>query len=120
MDIIAIQEAIESLESAETTPENVAELASLYIVSNSLKGTEDEDKVQSELEDILPYYVKYRNIKRRYQLHQALDSEVIQGIKDVCRELQEFIITLYQHTDMHRERMCIKKMLSSLWEHYKE
>lgn len=120
MDIIAIQEAIESLESAETTPENVAELASLYIVSNSLKETEDEDKVQSELEDILPYYVKYRNIKRRYQLHQALDSEVIQGIKNVCRELQEFIVTLYQHTDMHRERMCIKKMLSSLWEQYKE
>lgn len=119
MDIIAIREAIESLEKAETTPDNVAELASLYIVYQNLNKFENNDEVQAELDDILPCYQKYCEIKRRYQLNQAIDHEVVQGMKNVCRELKEFIDTLFSHTEMHRERMLIRKMLQEVYEKHK-
>lgn len=117
MDIVAIAEAIENLENSETTQDNVAELAALYTVRNNMSST---DEVQTELNDILPYYNKYRLMKQRYQMNQAIDYEVIQGIKNVCTEMKEFIDTLYNSTDMHKERMCIKKMIKELYEKYSE
>ena len=117
MDIIAIQEVIESLEQSETTPDNVAELASLYIVRNNLETK--KDNVQSELEDILPCYQKYVETKKRYKLHKAIDSEVIQAMKNVCREMKEFIDALFTCTEMHKERMLLRKMLQDLNDKYK-
>ena len=120
MDLLAIEDAIESLETAETTPETVLELSSLYIcrdnLKHCLKSTVDAGK--DELEDILPYYMKYRETKRRYQMNDAIDSEVIQGIKDVCREIKEFIAVLYQNTDMNKERLSIKNMIRELSKKY--
>jgi len=120
MDIVAIEDAISALESSPATPENVAELASLYICRDNLKQGLNWtlDNVEEELQDILPYYIKYRDIKRRYQLNQATEGEVIKGIKDVCRELSEFISTLYSGTDMNKERICIKNVLSQLNSRY--
>lgn len=118
MDITAINDAIQELENSETTQENVLELASLYTVRNNIQVA--MDPVQSELTDIFPYYLKYRQIKQKYQRNQAIDYEVIQGIKDVCQELKEFVETLYNHTDMHKERMCIKKAVQELAEKYKD
>ena len=122
MDLLAIEDAIEALETAETTPETVSELASLYICQSNLKPAlkSVSDAVQTEYDDILPYYLKYRDTKKRYQQNQAIDSEVIHGIKDVCRELKEFIDTLYQHTDMNKERLCIKEMIRTLAKKYSD
>lgn len=122
MDIIAINQAIEDLENDDTTPENVSELAALYICRDKLENRKESmvDIVESELEDILPYYLKYRTTKRKYQLNQATDGEVLQGIKDVCRELKEFIDTLYSSTDMHRERLTIKRAIRDIYEKYKD
>jgi len=122
MDIVAINQAIEDLENDDTTPENVSELAALYICRDNLENRKEStvDTVQSELEDILPYYLKYRTTKRKYQLNQATDGEVLQGIKDVCRELKEFIDTLYSSTDMHRERLTIKRTIRDIYEKYKD
>ena len=108
MDIVAIEEAIETLENEDATFDNVSELASLYTVREHLKQR------TSELDDIFPYYSKYTEIKRRYQLNQTTEGEVIQGMKNVCRELQEFIQELYSHTDMNKERLCLKSMLKDL------
>lgn len=120
MDIVAIEEAIQELEIADTTVNNVSELASLYICRENLKGGLNSklDGIQGELEDIMPYYIKYRDIKRRYQLNQTNETEVIQGIKNVCREIQEFISTLYSGTDMNKERLCIVKTLEQLYKKY--
>ena len=122
MDLLAIEDAIEALETAETTSETVSELASLYICHANLKhGLETApDAIKTEYDDILPYYLKYRDTKKRYQRNQAIDSEVIHGIKDVCRELKEFIAMLYQHTDMNKERLCIKEMIKELAKKYSD
>lgn len=112
MDIVMIRDAISELEQSDTTLENVQELACLYIVNEHLSNT--SKSVVTEFDDILPYYNKYIDIKKRYQLNQTTESEVIQGIKDVCREICEFIQQLYCNTDMNKERICIKKMLTDL------
>jgi len=115
MDIVAINEAIQALENDTTTFENVQELACLYIVRDNLtSGLKSESSGLNEVDDILPYYNKYVDIKRRYQLHQTSESEVIAGIKSVCKELEEFITQLYQGTDMNKERICIKQMIQDL------
>lgn len=122
MDVIAIREAINTLEQADTTVDNVRELASLYICKDKLEeGLKTMvDGVKQEYDDILPYYMKYRDTKRRYQRNEAIDSEIIQGIKDVCRELKEFIDMLYQHTDMNKERLCIKDMIRTMAKKYSD
>lgn len=116
MDIIAIEDAILGLENDDTSPNNVHELASLYIVRDNLKSTlqSTSHTLNNELEDVLPYYYKYVDIKTRYQLKQTNEGEVIQGIKNVCKELKEFIEDLYCHTDMNKERICIRQMLDAL------
>ena len=76
------------------------------------------DGINNELQDILPYYIKYRDIKTQYQLGKTTEGEVIQGIKRVCKELAEFIDALYSGTDMNKERLCIKDMLEQLHNKY--
>ena len=120
MDLLAIDDAIKTLENSDTTVENVSELASLYICQLNLKNRSNRqiERVEDELEDILPYYTKYREIKTRYQLNQTTEGEVIQGIKNVCREIQQFIDALYSGTDMNKERICINKMIEQMHEKY--
>ena len=120
MDLIAINDAISMLEESDTNASNVGELASLYICRANLEERlkQHGNGVERELEDILPYYTKYCDIKRRYQLNQTTEHEVIQGIKSVCREISEFIDALYSGTDMNKERICIKQMLDQLHNKY--
>ena len=120
MDIQMIRDAIEELENEDITYDNIDELASLYIVYNNLQksGYSMITGVEREARDILPYYIKYQGIKRRYQTNQTTEGEVIQGIKKVCKELSEFIDVLYSGTDMNKERLCIKDMIQQLNEKY--
>lgn len=112
MDAVAIDEAIEALENESTTFDNVNELACLYIVREHLGNS------RTELVDLFPYYKKYTEVKRRYQLDQTTEGEVIQNMKNVCKELQEFIEELHSHTDMARERKCLTDMLGCLYRKY--
>ena len=118
MDIVAIDEAIESLEQEDTTVDNVKELSALYICREYLIKSSPVNISERELSEIFPYYRKYLDIKRRYQLMQTTEGEVIKGIKDVCRELTEFVETMYSGTDMNKERLCIRQMLSALNDKY--
>ena len=120
MDLIAINDAINTLVESDTTPENVAELANLYICKSNIENglNRQINASERELKEILPYYHKYTDIKRRYQLNQTNEGEVIRGIKDVCREIAEFIAALYSGTDMNKERICIRQMLDTLHEKY--
>ena len=122
IDLDEIETTINTLENGFTTFENCEKLAYLYICRENLKRGLNAlvDNVMSELDDILPYYMKYRDIKRRYQTNQAIDNEVVQGIQDVCQELQEFIDKLYYSTDMNKERVCIRNMVHELAEKYKD
>lgn len=110
MNIADINRTIKELEDDSTTFENCGKLASLYIVRDKFS----KDKVQNELDDILPQYQKYVEIKRKFQFGELSEKAVENQIKAVCKEVSEFIKTLYTGTDMPIEREYIKNMLNSL------
>ena len=110
MQLSDIYRTISELENDSTTFENCEKLASLYIVRDQF----GKDKIQEELDDILPQYRKYVDIKCRYQHGEISENAVENQIKMVCKEVSEFIRTLYTGTDMPVEREYIKNMLKSL------
>ncbi len=117
MDINAIQDNIEELENDDTTVDNVKELALLYIVrDNLIKSLQQpgNDKIVEEYTDILPQYHRYVEIKKEYQLGNIGERAVQTAIKRVCKEVFEFIHTMYICTDMPEERDSIRKMIEKL------
>ena len=118
MDLTEITDTIESLENSATTFDNCSKLASLYIVREQLQRsvTPQITEVESELKDILPQYRLYCQVKRKYQLNELTEQAVYIAMKDVCREIQEFIHTLYTSTDTPKEREMIKNLISALYE----
>ena len=116
-----INNTIEELEHADTTFDTCFKLASLYIVKEhfeqGLKTTVDDtpEVVEEELNDILPSYRRYCDVKRNWQLHNADKSHVLSEMEKVCQEIQEFIEALYSSTNMVEERDILHNTLKSLY-----
>ena len=110
MDIRDINRTIQELKEDSTTFENCERLAHLYIVREHLFSNE----VKKEFDDILPQYIKYADMKRRYQMGEISEAAIEKQVKAVCKEVEEFIRTLYSSTDMPIEREYIKKMVNGL------
>lgn len=116
MNVYAINKAITELENSKSTYDNVQELSALYIVREYLKQT--PDIVEKELNDILPCYEQYINIKRDYQIGRATDTLLVNSMESVCKEITEFIETLYNNTELFKERLKIEKMIKELSKKY--
>lgn len=117
IDLKMINETIEELENADTTFFNCQNLAHLYIVRDHYKGASSHDaaSVEAELNDILPQYKKYVDIKRKYQMHDTSKEAVLMALEKVCTEIKDFIRELYNNTDMQQERDQIKNLLIQLY-----
>lgn len=121
MNIYAINKAITELEKSETTYENVSELSALYIVRENLTENStiiSNDATEKELQDILPCYKQYINTKRDYQIGRATDTLLVNSMESVCKEITEFIETLYNNTELFKERLKIEKMIKELSKKY--
>lgn len=120
LDIEQINTTIEELEQSNTTYDTCVKLASLYIVRDNYNkrvneaGNSVEDDVEEELDDILPQYRRYVELKRRYQMGEIGERPIEIAIKSVCKEISELIQMLYRCTDMPVERECIKEMVGNL------
>lgn len=120
LDLTEIKNTIEELENAPTTFANCQKLVSLYIVLNHINTQEkqNEDTVIQEYSDILPAYTEFCKIKKQYQLNQTSIETVTTGIKDVCKEIYEFLQTLYNNSDIAEERhilvQSIKDFLNNI------
>ena len=113
LELDEINNTIAELENGPTTFDTCMKLASLYTVRNNFKAeTVEENAVKKELSDILPHYEAYCDTKRRYQLGQIGKDQVIRSIQTVCKEITEFINTLYSSTDMEEEREILTATLS--------
>lgn len=109
MNIKEIEETIKELENGSTTYDSCLKLASLYAVRDKMNSA----VVEQELEDILPAYDRYVDIKRNYQLNKATKNEVLSQMKWVCIEIKEFIQTLYASSTSD-ERELITDMITML------
>jgi hypothetical protein len=114
MDINTINNLIKDTENSETTLSNIRNLSALYNVRNILLNNKEETQTETELKDILPSYLGYINIKRKYQLHKTTNDNVIIAMKALCTEIKEFIQTLYSSTDTPQERDIIKEMIKEM------
>lgn len=120
MTLEVINDMIQDIEQSDNSLSNARSLASLYILKSIKENDENlilkrsSSIVTKELDDILPSYNYYIDTKRRFQLKQLNEELVIEALKDVCREIKEFVQIIYSCTDMPIERDTIKEMLSDL------
>ena len=114
MNINTINELIEELEQGETSLSNIRNLSALYNVKSHILGTKNFDTTTKELGDILPSYLKYIEVKRKYQLHEISEDTVYINMKELCKEIKEFIQTLYSGTDTPKERELLKQVIKEI------
>ena len=116
MDINLIDRTIEELEKSETTFTTCRDLASLYIVRNYYKDKPSKlFDAEAELNDISPSFQKYKEIKTKYQLQEVSKEIVVCSMRNVCREISEFVIALYSSATSE-ERQIIVQTISELSE----
>lgn len=111
MDMLEIKNTIEELENGPTTYDNAIKLSALYTVRDNLNS--DTEK---ELEDILPQFKMYIAVKKGYQLNELTADDLKFAMRSMCRDIEEFIETLYNNTELQEERDTISSMLNSLLE----
>ena len=58
MTLQNLNDLIEELEQSESSLSNIRNLSSLYIVRNEMIENINYDRVQTELNDILPSYIR--------------------------------------------------------------
>ena len=113
MDINTIDELIKDLETSDTSLSNIRNLSALYNVRTHLLDIDTADTTK-ELSDVLPSYLHYINVKRRYQLQLTTDQALYMAMQDLCKEIREFIQTLYSDTDTPAEREILMQMIKEM------
>ena len=113
MDIKTIEDNIQALESADTTVDNVAELASLYIVRDKLVDA-ITTPITAEFQDILPEFLHYINVKTKFQRHEITEEAIISSLSILCKEIEQFLQMLYSSTDCYKERKLIYNMIENI------
>ena len=111
LNIDEVNNTIAELENGETTFDACIKLASLYTVKEHF---DCNDEVVEEYNDILPQYRHYVEVKRKYQLGEVAETALEKQTMLVCKEISEFIQSLYSSTDMPTERNIIQDMINSL------
>lgn len=114
MNIETINDMIDDLEQAETSLSNIRNLSALYNVRTQILGTNKFNKTTKELSDILPSYLQYIEIKRKYQLHEVTEDVLYNNMKELCREIKEFIQSLYSGTDTQQERDMLMQVIKDM------
>lgn len=114
MNIQTINDLIDELEHGDTSLSNIRNLSALYNVKSHLINKGIEDSTTKELNDILPSYLKYIEMKRKYQMGEITEDAILSYLKYVCKEIKEFIRALYSGTDTPKEREIILTMLQEV------
>ena len=114
MNLEIINEMIDELEQSEPSLSNVRNLSALYNVRANLLGTNRFDKTSKELSDILPSYLQYIDTKRKYQLHEVSEELLYNNMKELCREIKEFVQMLYSGTDTQTERDILQRTIKEI------
>lgn len=116
MNINTINELIDELENGDTSLSNIRNLSALYNVKTHLLGNNKFDSTVKELNDILPSYTDYIDTKRKYQLKEIPIDNVLIQLDNVCKEIGEFLKSLYCGTDTEEERTYLHNLVDYLKE----
>ena len=120
MNLFDVEDMIKELEHSDSSYSTVRNLAALYIVRGQLQEKlntvlkQSDDAVLIELYDVIPSYKSYVETKRKYQLGEISDTKVLEELKLLCKEIKEFINTLYVSTYNNEERQILKELVDDL------
>ena len=115
IDMQEIDNTIRELENGELTFDSCRKLASLYIIKDfNTEKPVQETEVIKELNDILPRYRIYCDVKRQYELGNTIKENIIKETRLVCKEISEFLITLYANTNTQEERNELKNLIQTI------
>jgi len=111
IDMNKINDTILELEAGDTTYENCIKLAALYTIQSRTSN----DTGETELNEILPQYKKYCEVKRRHYFDEVTVEAVHESLNYLCIEIQEFLDTLYIGTSSPDEREILINMLENVY-----
>ena len=111
-----ITTTIKELESGSTTFDSCMKLAALYTIQDRFVTHQDAPGSK----EILPQYKNYCRIKRKYQMHEIGESVMFESMQSVCKEMDDFVHTLYSNTDTTVERALILNTLQQLVQSFSE
>lgn len=114
LNITTLNDLIDELENDDMSLSNIRNLSALYNVKTHLLGSNNYDSTTKELKDILPSYLQYIETKRKYQLKETTEEAVYINMKELCKEIKEFIQCLYSGTDTPKEREMIKQLIREI------
>lgn len=115
IDLEEINAEILSLENKKLDYAVCSHLADMVILKNFYSSGESEnDVVVKEYDDILPKYIKYKDVKRLYQLDKTTEKEMLKSLSSACDEIYEFINTIFINTGSQSERDIIVLMIQRL------
>ena len=116
MNLAEVNEATKELLNGPLTLSNARNLSALITIQSYMKNAiqSKPDGLEQELNDILPQYKEYCNIKRGYQLGKLSDTDLIVAMRHVCKEVNEFLLSLYENTETAEERTMLKTMLKDV------
>ena len=116
MNLTEVNDATKELLNGPLTLSNARNLSALITIQSYMKNAiqSKPDGLEQELNDILPQYKEYCNIKRGYQLGKLSDTDLIVAMRRVCKEVNEFLLSLYENTETAEERTILKTMLKDV------
>ena len=116
MNLTEVNEAIKELLNGPLTLSNARNLSALITIQSYMKNAiqSKPDSLEQELSDILPQYKEYCNIKRGYQLGKLSDTDLIVAMRHVCKEIKDFLLLLYENTEIVQERTQLKAVLEEI------
>jgi len=116
MNLKEVNEATKELLNSPLTLSNARNLSALITIQSYMKNAiqSKPDGLEQELNDILPQYKEYCNIKRGYQLGKLSDTDLIVAMRHVCKEIKDFLLLLYENTEIAQERTQLKAMLKEI------
>ena len=107
MNLQEIETTINELELGDTNFTTCEQLASLYIVKQNFA----KQKSKNGLNEILPWYNGYVEVKCKYAKHEVTDIAVCEATKAITKE---FLRTLYSNVDTETEKQIIKNLFTEL------
>ena len=116
MNLKEVNDAINELLNGPLTLSNARNLSALIVVQSYLQNAiqSESDSLERELNDILPRYKEYCEIKRDYQVGKIPKDDIIISMRRVCKEVNEFLLSLYENTETAEERTMLKTMLKDV------
>ena len=99
-------------------------LASLYTIKDHMEHPKEkvhehyemykEEPIKKEIDDVLPAYQDFKELKRKYQLGEIEKAKVLKSFDVLLLQIRELIQILYRNSDMPEERERLSNIISEM------